>query len=333
MLQRKLGRNGPAVSALGLGAMGMSGMYGAADRAESIATVHAAIEAGITLIDTGDFYGVGHNEMLIAEALKGVPRDKYILSVKFGALRDAAGGWLGYDARPAAVKNFLAYSLRRLGVETIDIYRPARLDPAVPIEDTVGAIADMIKAGYVRSIGLSEVGAKTIRRAAAAHPISDLQIEYSLISRGIENEILPAVRELGIGVTAYGVLARGLIGGRWKGKTGPGDFRGLSPRFQGSNLDANLALVEALRTVAEAKGMTVAQAAIAWAGAQGEDIVPLVGARRRDQLAEAIESTRIELSPSDLAAIEAAIPKGSAQGSRYPEAQMAHLDSEAENLT
>src|SRR6266403_1199333 len=248
MQHRQLGKKGPTVSALGLGAMGMSGMYGPADRQESIATIHAALDAGITLIDTGDFYGMGHNEMLIGEALKGVARQQVIVSVKFGALRDPAGGWLGNDGRPAAVKSFLAYSLQRLGLDYIDIYRPARLDPTVPIEETVGAIAEMVKAGHVGHIGLSEVGAATLRRAAAVHPISDLQIEYSLVSRGIEDTILPTCRELGIGVTAYGVLSRGLISGHWrKDNLAPGDFRAYSPRFQKENVDANLALVEALR--------------------------------------------------------------------------------------
>ncbi len=215
MEHRKLGKTGPDVAAIGLGCMGMSDFYGPADRGESIATIHAALDAGITLLDTGDFYGMGHNEMLIREALAGRSRDNLQISVKFGALRDPARGFIGMDCRPAAVKNFIAYSLQRLGVDHIDIYRPARLDPAVPIEDTVGAIADMIKAGYVRHIGLSEVGSDTIRRAHAVHPIADLQIEYSLISRGIEDDILPTCRELGIGITAYGVLSRGLISGHW----------------------------------------------------------------------------------------------------------------------
>ena len=329
MQTRRLGKNGPAVSALGLGAMGMSGMYGPADRAESMATIHAALEAGITLIDTGDFYGMGHNEMLLGEALRGVARDKFLVSVKFGALRDPAGGWIGNDARPAAVKNFLAYSLRRLGLDHIDIYRPARLDPRVPVEDTIGAIAEMVKAGYVRHIGLSEVGADTIRRAAAVHPISDLQIEYSLISRGIEASILPTVRALGIGITAYGVLSRGLISGHWKKETlAPGDFRGHSPRFQGGNVDANLGLVEALRKVAGAKGITVAQAAIAWVAAQGSDIVALIGARRRERLAEALGAINVTLGAADIAAIERAVPKGAAAGTRYPAPAMADLDSE-----
>jgi aryl-alcohol dehydrogenase-like predicted oxidoreductase len=329
MQQRRLGTNGPAVSAIGLGCMGMSGMYGPADRAESIATIHAALDAGIGLLDTGDFYGMGHNEMLIGEAVKGMARDRFLVSVKFGALRDVKGGWLGYDARPAAVKNFLAYSLQRLGLDHIDIYRPARLDPQVPIEDTVGAIADMVTAGHVRHIGLSEVGVETIRRAAAVHPISDLQIEYSLISRGIEAAILPTARALGIGITAYGVLSRGLISGHWrKDATSVGDFRANSPRFQGENVDRNLVLVEALRKVAEQRKASVAQVAIAWVAAQGNDIVPLVGARRRDRLAEALGAVDLALGQDDLAAIERAVPKDAVAGERYPAAAMADLDSE-----
>lgn len=328
MQLRQLGKTGPKVSAIGLGAMGMSGMYGPSERPESLATIQAALDAGITLIDTGDFYGMGHNEMLIGEALKGVPRDQVVISSKFGALRDPAGNWLGYDGRPAAAKNALAHSLQRLGLDYIDVYRPSRLDPNVPIEDTVGALADMVKAGYVRHIGLSEVGAGTLRRAAAVHPISDLQIEYSLISRGIEDDILPAARALGIGITAYGVLSRGLISGHFEKTAGASDFRSHSPRFQGGNVDANLALVEALRIVAEGKGITVAQAAIAWVAAQGADIVPLVGARRRDRLAEAVGAAAVTLSPADIAAIERAVPKNAAAGERYPAHAMAALDSE-----
>jgi aryl-alcohol dehydrogenase-like predicted oxidoreductase len=320
------------VSQLGLGAMGMSDLYGPADEAESTATIHAALDAGITLIDTGDFYGMGHNELLIRDALhsSGRARGEVAISVKFGAQRDYAGNWIGYDARPAAVKTALAYTLRRLGTDYVDVYRPARLDPNVPIEETVGAIAEMVQAGWVRHIGLSEVGAETLRRAHAVHPITDLQIEYSLISRGIEKEILPTVRELGIGVTAYGVLSRGLISGHWQvqRQLATGDFRGISPRFQGENLESNLRLVEALRAVAEAKGASVAQAAIAWVLAQGEDIVPLVGARRRERLSEALGAAELVLEPADLAAIEEAVPQGSAAGDRYVAAQMAHLDSE-----
>ena len=327
--QRRLGAAGPSVSVLGLGCMGMSGLYGPADRAESIATIHAALEAGITLFDTGDFYGMGHNVLLIAEALRDVRRDDVMISDKFGALRDPAGRWLGNDAKPAAVKTFLAYSLRRLGVDHIDTYRPARFDPQVPIEDTVGAIAEMVQAGYVRYIGLSEVGPDTLRRAAAVHPISDLQIEYSVISRGIEDGILPACRALGIGLTVYGVFSRGLISGTWRKEgAGPGDVRTQMPRFVGANVDRNLALVESLRKIAAAKGVSVAQLAVAWVVAQGDDIVPLVGSRRRDQLREAVGALDVSLTADDMAAIEAAVPKGAAAGTRYAAAQMAHLDSE-----
>jgi aryl-alcohol dehydrogenase-like predicted oxidoreductase len=327
MQTRTLGSTGPAVSALGLGAMGMSDAYGAADRAESIATVHASLEAGVTLIDTGDFYAMGHNELLLAEALRGRDRDSYQLSVKFGMLRGPGPDFGGADARPEAVKNFLAYSLNRLGTDHIDIYRPARLDPTVPIEETVGAIKEMIEAGYVRHIGLSEVDAATIRRAHAVHPVADLQIEYSLISRAVEADILPTVRELGIGLTAYGVLSRGLISGHWAaGRTaGPGDFRAISPRFSNGNVEHNLALVEALRRVADAKGCTVAQLAIAWVAAQGEDIVPLVGARTRERLAEALPAMELTLTADDLAEIEKAVPPGAARGDRYPSAFMSGL--------
>lgn len=324
-----LGRNGPRVSSLGLGCMGMSGMYGPADRAESIATIHAALESGITLLDTGDFYGSGHNELLIHEALRAHPRDAVLLSVKFGALRDPANGWVGNDTRPAAMKNFLAYSLQRLGVDHIDIYRPARLDPQVPIEDTVGAIAEMVKAGYVRYIGLSEVGVDTLRRAAAVHPICDLQIEYSLVSRGIEDAILPVCRELGIGITAYGVLSRGLIGGHWSPQGAhAGDFRAHSPRFQPGNVERNLALVESLRALAAARGLSLAQLAIAWVAAQGADIVPLVGARRRAQLHEALAAQGQRLDAETLAALARAVPRDAIAGTRYAPAQMALLDSE-----
>jgi aryl-alcohol dehydrogenase-like predicted oxidoreductase len=333
MQTRTLGSTGPQVSALGLGCMGMSALYGDADRAESIATIHAALEAGVTLLDTGDFYAMGHNELLIGEALRGAPaarREQALTSVKFGALRDPDGGWAGYDGRPAAVKNFAAYSLRRLGVDHIDVYRIARADINVPIEETVGAIAELVEAGHVRHIGLSEVGAETIRRAAATAPISDLQIEYSLISRGIEDEILPTTRELGIGITAYGVLSRGLISGHFTRdrQLAANDFRGMSPRFQGDNLQHNLDLVDALRKVAEQKGVSVAQIAIAWVLSRGEDIVPLVGARRRDRLAEALGALDVTLDADDLAAIEEAVPDGAAAGDRYPQAQMAHLGTE-----
>jgi len=310
----------------------MSGMYGPSDRAESIATIHAALEAGVTLLDTGDFYGMGHNEMLIGEALRSAPpsrRDAAILSVKFGGMRDPAGNFIAFDGRPVAVKNSLAYTLQRLGVDHIDIYRPARLDANVPIEDTIGAIAEMIQAGYVRHVGLSEVGAQTIRKAAAVHPVCDLQIEYSLISRGIEQAILPVCRELGIGITAYGVLSRGLISGHWsKDAAQTGDWRANSPRFQQGNVERNLALVDALRAIADAKGVSVAQIAIAWVLAQGDDIVPVIGARRRDRLTESLGALDITLTNEERAAIEAAVPKDAAAGDRYEAVQMAHLDSE-----
>ncbi|WP_176054715.1 aldo/keto reductase [Paraburkholderia caribensis] len=331
MNERTLGTTGPKVFPLGLGCMGMSDLYGPADRKESIATIHAAVEAGVTLLDTGDFYGVGHNELLIREALSTLPpsrRDNVTLSVKFGALRDPKGGWHGYDARPAAVHNFVAYSLQRLGVQHIDIYRPARLDPFVPIEDTVGAIADLVSSGVVRHIGLSELGEESIRRAAAEHPVSDLQIEYSLISRGIEDGILETCRSLGIGITAYGVLSRGLISGHWTPSTVVNDFRAISPRFQRENVAHNLSLVDALRNIADRKGVTVAQLAIAWVAAQGTDIVPLVGARTRERLAEAVGALAVVLDADDLAEIESAVPKGAAAGDRYARPLLSELDSE-----
>lgn len=309
--------------------MGMSGSYGAADREESIATVHAALQAGITLLDTGDFYGMGHNELLLAQALHGVPRESYQLSVKFGAQVGANGAMAGFDGRPAAVTTAFAYSLRRLGTDYIDVYRPARLDPAVPIEDTIGAIGELVDAGVVRHIGLSEVGSETIRRAAAVRPISDLQIEYSLADRGIERDILGTCRELGIGVTAYGVLSRGLISGHWtKSSGGPGDFRLGGPRFSGENLDRNLQLVEALREVADDIGITVAQTAIAWVSSRGDDIVALVGAKTRARLTEALGAVGVTLTDDQRDRIEAAIPAGQVAGTRYPAQHMAALDSE-----
>ena len=329
MKTKKLGQSGPLVSRVGLGCMGMSGMYGSADRTESIATIHAALDSGVTLIDTGDFYGMGHNELLIREALHGRDRDSVVISVKFGALRTPSGAFVGYDGRPAAVKNFLTYSLQRLGLDHIDIYRPARVDPAVPIEETVGAIADMVQAGYVRHIGLSEAGADTLRRAQAVHPIADLQIEYSIMSRGIEAHILPTARDLGISVTAYGVLSRGLLSGRWTGESDKaGDIRGAMPRFQGENLQRNLKLVDALREIAAAKGVTVAQLSIAWVLSRGADIFPIIGARQRDRLTEALEALDVSLSEDDLLRMEAAVPPSAVAGDRYATAQMAHLDSE-----
>jgi aryl-alcohol dehydrogenase-like predicted oxidoreductase len=330
MITRQLGTMGPQVSAVGLGCMGMSGTYGPAVETESIATIGAALDAGISLLDTGDYYGMGHNELLIRQALRGRDRDGVVLSVKFGALRAPDLTYIGIDGRPVAVRNFLAYTLQRLGTDYVDIYRLGRVDPQVPIEDTVGAIAEMIDAGYVRHVGLSEAGAETLRRACATHPVADLQIEYSLLSRGIEAEILPTCRELGVGLTAYGVLSRGLLGGRWSPgqAAAPGDIRARMPRFRPENLERNLALVDTLREIAAAKGATVAQLAIAWVLAGGDDIVPLVGTTRRERLAEALEALQVELGEGDLAAIEAAAPPGAAAGARYDERQMAMLDSE-----
>jgi len=328
MQTRKLGPSGPVVSALGLGCMGFSGGYGPVDDAESIATIHAALEAGITYLDTGDFYGAGQNEMLLGQALKG-KRDKAFIAVKFGALRSPDGAWLGSDCRPGAVKNFLAYTLRRLGTDYIDLYQPARVDPAVPIEDTVGAIAEMVKAGFVRHIGLSEASAVTIRRADKVHPIAALQIEYSLMSRSVERSILPALRELGISLVAYGVLSRGLISDHTRaGVQPPGEIRGRMPRFMGDNFSRNLALVDALKAIARQKGCTTAQLAIAWVASRGDDVIPLIGAKRRDQLADAIGALDVKLGADDLARIEQAMPAEAVAGDRYGAALMTHLDSE-----
>src|SRR5262245_1067469 len=328
MRTRRLGRNGPVVSELGLGCMGMSGGYGPADDAEGIATIQAALDAGVTLVDTGDFYGAGHNEMLLREALKGGRRERAFIAVKFGALRAPDLKFLGDDIRPIAVKNFLGYSLKRLGTDYIDLYQPARVVADVPIEDTIGAIAEMVQAGYVRHIGLSEASAATIRRAHATHPIVALQIEYSLMSRGIEQEILPTVRELGIALVAYGVLSRGLISDGAQRSQRAGEIRTRMPRFSAENFPRNLALVEALRAVARQKGVTMAQLAFAWVRARGDDMIPLVGARRREQLNEALGALALDLDASDMAAIEQAMPSEAVAGGRYLPAILAHLDSE-----
>jgi len=250
--------------------------------------------------------------------------------VKFGVLRAPDGAILGIDGRSAAVKSSLGYTLRRLGTDYVDVYRLGRVDPAVPIEETVGAIAELIPGGYVRHVGLSEVGVETLRRARAVHAVADLQIEYSLVSRGIEDSILPTCRELGIGLTAYGVLSRGLLSGHWSPdrELTPGDFRSFSPRFQRENLDHNLALVDALGAIAADKGATTAQIAIAWVLGRGDDIVPLIGARRRERLHEALGALDVELTDEDLARIEEAVPPDAAAGARYAEPQMAQLDSE-----
>jgi aryl-alcohol dehydrogenase-like predicted oxidoreductase len=323
-LERKLGANGPEVFPVALGCMGMSGMYGQSDDRESIATIHAAIDRGVNLLDTGDFYGMGHNEMLIGRAIED-RRDKVLLSVKFGAMRDPRGGWSGYDARPSAVKNFLAYSLQRLGVDYVDVYRPARLDPRVPIEETVGAIADLIKQGYVRQIGLSEVGVETIRKANAVHPIADLQIEYALVTRKPEEQILPATRELGMSITAYGVLSRGLLAGSAPTK---GDIRAFLPRFKGANGEQNRRFVEGLAVLAQQLGTTQTRLAIAWVLAQGEDLLPTIGARTRAQLDEALGALELKLSPEQLQQLEKLAADAPIAGTRYDEGQMKALDSE-----
>jgi aryl-alcohol dehydrogenase-like predicted oxidoreductase len=327
MQTKHLGRSGPAVSALGLGCMGFSGGYGPVDDRESIATIDAALEAGVTFFDTGDFYGSGQNEMLLGEALKG-KRDQAFIAVKFGALRGPDGALFGNDTRPASVRNFLAYTLKRLGTDHVDLYQPARVDPAVPIEDTVGAIAEMVKAGYVRHIGLSEAGADTIRRARTVHPIAALQIEYSLMSRGVEKAILPTLRELGISLVAYGVLSRGLISDQALTGSQSGEIRSRMPRFQGENFARNRALVEALQAIAREKGCTTAQLAIAWVASRGDDIIPLIGAKRPEQLAGAVAALDVKLSPADLARIEQAMPADAVAGERYGAALMTHLDSE-----
>jgi aryl-alcohol dehydrogenase-like predicted oxidoreductase len=329
MQKIQLGRNGPLVSAFGLGCMGMSGGYGPADDKESIATIHAALEAGITMIDTGDFYGMGHNEMLIRDALKGGKRERAFIAVKCGAMRGPDQKFLGDDARPQAIKNFLAYSLKRLGTDYIDLYQPSRVDPAVPIEDTIGAIAEMVQAGYVRHIGVSEASAATVRRAHAVHPIAALQIEYSLFTRTIERDTLPVLRELGVALVAYGVLSGGLISDRAEAsRTAASEIRSRKPRFFADNFAKNVALVEALKSIARDKGVTTQQLAFAWVKSRGDDIVPLIGARRRDQLSEALGALNVKLSAADLARIEAAVPATAVAGTRYLPAVLAHMDSE-----
>ncbi len=322
MEMRRLGVNGPIVSAVGLGCMGMSDFYGPADEGESVATIHEAIDRGVTLLNTGDFYGMGHNEFLIARAIEG-RRDRVFLSVKFGALRTPNMAFIGFDARPAAVKNFLAYTLRRLKTDYVDLYQPARVDPSVPIEDTVGAMAEMVQAGYVRHLGLSEAAPATVRRAQVVHPIAALECEYAVLTREIEAETLPTLRELGIAAVAYGVLSRGLIGGPARGLGIAGDARAHLPRFQGDNLAANAKLVDALGAIAREKGATAAQLAIAWVLARGQDIIPLIGARTRSRLAEALPALDLELTAEDLARIDAAFPVGAVAGDRYDKHNMA----------
>ncbi|MDB5362783.1 MAG: oxidoreductase [Rhodospirillales bacterium] len=327
MQQRVLGTGGPKVSAIGLGCMGMSGAYGAADHDESVATIRAALDAGINLLNTGDFYGMGHNESLVREAIQG-RRDQAFIAVKFGALRSPDGGWGGFDGRPAAMRNFLTYTLQRLGTDHVDLYQPARIDPTVPVEDTIGAIADMVRAGHVRHIGLSEASAATVRRAQKVHPIAALEIEYSLIDRDVETEVLPTLRELGIGLVAYGVLSRGLLGGDLKpGQNfAPGDFRGHGPRFMPENLAQNHKMVEALASFAAERGVSAAQVAIAWALSRGKDVIPLIGTKRRSRLAEAIAASELTLGSDDLATLETIVRPDQVAGTRYAAPQMALLN-------
>ena len=331
LAQRQLGSTGPRVFPLGLGCMGMgkSSMYGDREVAEGVRTIHAAVAGGVTLLDTGDFYGMGQNELLVRRAIEELGpggREKVVLSVKFGALRAPNGAWVGYDTRPAAVKHALAQTLSKLGVDHIDIYRPARLDPAVPIEETVGAIAEMVQQGYVRHIGLSEMSAETAKKAQAVAPICDMQIEYGLATRGIEAKVLPGLRELGVGVTAYGVLSRGLLTGAVP--QAMGDMRAVLPRFSGENLQANQALAATLAELATERGVSASQMAIAWVMAKGADIVPVLGARTEAQIAEALAALELTLSDAEMARLEEAVPAEKIAGSRYGQQQMAHLDSE-----
>jgi aryl-alcohol dehydrogenase-like predicted oxidoreductase len=328
MKTRQLGASGPTVSAIGLGCMRMSNVHGLNtpknpdDEEAATATIHASLDAGINLLNTGDFYGMGHNEMLVGRAIKG-RRDDAIISVKFGAQRSPAGAFLGVDARPNSVKNFAAYSLQRLGIDVIDIYQPGRVDPDVPVEDTIGAIADLIQEGKVRYLGLSEATAEHIRRAHAVHPVTVLEIEYSLATRFIEREILATTRELGIGVVAYGIAAQGLLLGDINGPLPSDDpRRKMLPRFQDDNLRHNLEPVALLKELAAAKGFTPAQIAMAWVLSRGDDIVPLVGMSRPSRLPENLATLDILLSPDELAQLDSAFAPGAIIGDRYPASLM-----------
>ena len=316
MHMRRLGKDGALVSALGLGCNGMS-LQRPRDDGESLAMLQAALDAGITLLDTADFYGMGHNEALIARAVKG-RRDQAFLSVKFGMMMSPSGAFLGLDGRPNSVKNFASYSLQRLGVDVIDLYQPGRPDPAVPYEDTIGAVADLIKEGKVRYLGVSEVGADHLRRAHAVHPVTALEIEYSLACRFIERDILPTARELGVGVVAYRVLADGLLSGAVTGEPPGGGSRLTPPRLQGDNVKHNIEVVAFLKAMAAEKGCTPAQVATAWLLTRGGDIVPLLGMSRRSRLAENLGVLDIHLGGDELAALDRHFAPDAIRGDRYP---------------
>jgi aryl-alcohol dehydrogenase-like predicted oxidoreductase len=323
MQKRKLGKTGPDLAFLGLGCMGLSGAYGKTDDDQSVKVIQAALDKGIGLLNTGDFYGQGHNEMLVGRAIKD-RRDKAFISVKYGGLRSPDGAFIGFDTRANATKNFLHYSLVRLGVDHVDLYQPARKDPGVPIEETIGAIGEMVKAGYVRHIGLSEISGETLRRAHAVHPISAVEHEYSLFDREIEDDLLPVARELGVAIVAYGVLSRGMIQSKGEVQIKDNDYRAHLPRFSGENLAKNNAIVKKLQELAAEKNATATQLAFAWVLSRGENIFPLIGAKSQEQLEECLGSQAVKLTDSDLIKLESWFADGAA-GTRYPAPMMAIL--------